>query len=361
MLHRTICPLIIALLAVLVGGCGEDAPPATPAAPDNADAGQTDAEPAADSRSEAQGGEAPERASLAKRDGQFEYWGRLHGERFWVRLLPRSADHGDLRILLLEYHQPPQDQLDGTLLTDHPVLLVDDVLRLRLWDSGSHSLSTARYRQGGEPRYETVHERERKEDNDYIPYTVERTIHARSAWDLRLAPILLPMLWQPGTRSPAIPVVDLFGPRHDERMTLRWQDRTVELAGARYTIVPDAEGRFQRLVDAAGETVVSIEGRAPDLTPGEADDRARASAERLEAFLEQSDAATVVPLPIEGFAPPAEIPIDPDTAAVRQNEIAPPDATTPEQPERDPGPSAPDQPASDQQTPDPQQPDPSAE
>lgn len=202
----------------------------------------------------AHGGEALPIAPTAAQ----ELHGLLHGQPFWVRLLPPDKQFGGNRILQLVYTPQPSTVLDGAQLSDCPNLLVDDHLCIVAWngrDTGSAVVPKA------EPAgYQVTRDvligtgAEQRVENK------TRTIPGIRAWDLRLAPVLLALSWHPTTTA-TVRVIDLFGPRYREPLDLRWDDQRLTVAGDTWTIEPTADGQVARILAPDRTVLVEILGR----------------------------------------------------------------------------------------------------
>ena len=283
-------PLLILLLLWACGG-----PEAPSDAADLEPQKPADDQQAAEPEPETETSPSTSRATLAVPDAQIEFHGRWRGALFWVRLYPRDAAIGGRRLMELSYVPPDQDETAGVVLADHPELLVDDVLRIFQWSEGGGSISGLEY-VPGEQRYAVVHERERDEGDQRVPYETSVRMAGPLAWDLRLAPVLLAIIWQPQTASPAIPVRDFFGPRSDADLTLQWQDDRVRIGDQDYRIDADSEGRLATLRDHRGSIVLSVDGWRPVLDPAAAHQQVLERHRRQEAFLDRSPQADYIDL-----------------------------------------------------------------
>ncbi len=288
--------LVLLLLVVIIHGCGAGAPSS-----DETDVAEDEPAPTAEetapesSETVDPGDEVAPRVTLAVPDAQIEFHGRLRDAPLWVRLYPRDESIGGRRLLALSYAQPDQEETDGVVLADHPELLVDDVLRIYQWSEGGGSISGLLYR-GSERGYEVVHERERDEGDQRVPYEKELQVAGPAAWDLRLAPVLLALIWQPQTSSPVIPLRDFFGPRAGVPLTLQWQGDQVRIGDQEYRIDADAEGRLAALRDHRGSIVLEVDGWRPLLEPAAAQLQAQERQRRLEDYLDRPSDADHVDL-----------------------------------------------------------------
>lgn len=187
---------------------------------------------------------------------QQELHGTLNGLRFWARLTPADKQFGNNRVMQLVYTPPPAAELGGAHLTDCPFLLLDPQLRVVAWngrDSGSKVVP------GVPTGYAITRETTVGEGDDKRIQLMARTLAGDRGWDLRIAPVLLAIGWHAGT-SASVRVVDLFGPRSAEAMTLTWKDTAVTIAGAPCTAVADENGRLKSLNAADGTVLLSVAG-----------------------------------------------------------------------------------------------------
>lgn len=186
-----------------------------------------------------------------------ELHGVFEGQRFWARLKAPDAQFGGNRMLELVYTPPPAEQLAGAHLSDTPFLLVDDRLRIVAWngrDTGSAVTPNA------PTGYRIARDIEKGDGVDRHVENARRTIAGERGWDLRLAPVLLALAWKTDSTDD-LRVVDLFGPRHAEALTIRWAAATVTIAGQSWTIVPGADGKVQEVKGADGKAILTVMGR----------------------------------------------------------------------------------------------------
>jgi len=188
---------------------------------------------------------------------QQELHGSYAGQPFWARLMPADKQFGNNRLLQLVYTPPNETELAGAHLSDCPFLLLDPTLRIVAWngrDIGSKVVPAAPNGYRITREVTIVEAKEKRIDLD------TRTITGERGWDLRAAPILLALAWHSGTSS-TVRLVDLFGPRHAEALTLTWNDTNVTIAGATFTAVADANGQLKHLTAADGSVVIAVTGR----------------------------------------------------------------------------------------------------
>jgi hypothetical protein len=188
---------------------------------------------------------------------QQELHGTFAGQPFWMRLLPADKQFGNNRVLNLVYTPPAESEVAGAHLSDCPFLLLDPRLRLVAWngrDTGTKAVPAA------PSGYAITREVSVKDGDDTRIDLQQRTVAGERGWDLRAAPLLLALAWQRGTNA-TIRLVDLFGPRHSEALTLTWQDGTVTIAGTAYTATADDAGMLKALTAADGTVLLTVGGR----------------------------------------------------------------------------------------------------
>lgn len=187
-----------------------------------------------------------------------ELHGRLRGEPFWARLLASDPKFGNQRVLQLVYTPPSPETLAGAHLSDCPFVLLDARLCVAAWnDRDSSASAQARVKTPGYAinRDILVGDGDAKHSE-----AVPRTLPGAVGWDLHLAPVLLALCWKEGEAGQQR-VVDLFGPRWQEALTVAWHEHTVTLAGQVLTATADGAGRLKALVAADGTTLLEIAGR----------------------------------------------------------------------------------------------------
>ncbi len=186
-----------------------------------------------------------------------EMHGTFAGQPFWARLTLPDKQFGNNRVLQLVYSPPSDTDLSGAHLSDCPFLLLDPQLRIVAWngrDSGSQAVPAA-------PNgYSITREVSIVEGNDKRIDLQQRTITGERGWDLRAAPVLLALGWRRGSTF-TTRVIDLFGPRHSEALTITWQDTAVTIAGTTYTVVSDDQDRLKSLTAANGTALINVTAR----------------------------------------------------------------------------------------------------
>jgi hypothetical protein len=187
-----------------------------------------------------------------------ELHGRLRGEPFWARLQASDPKFGNNRVLQLVYTPPSPEALAGAHLSDCPFVLLDAQLCVAAWndrDSAASAQAKAKTQGYAINRDILVGDGDAKHSE-----AVPRALPGAVGWDLQLAPVLLALCWKEGEAGQAR-VVDLFGPRWQEAMSVSWHEHSVTLAGQALTATADGAGRLKALVAADGTTLLEIAGR----------------------------------------------------------------------------------------------------
>jgi hypothetical protein len=190
-------------------------------------------------------------------DDPQELHGTFAGQRFWLRLLPPDQQFGKNRVLQLVYTPPAESVLDGAHLSDCPFLLINQQARIVAWngrDTGSKAVPAA------PTGYAITREVSVPEGDDRRIDLQTRTIPGERGWDLHVAPLLLALVWRPGSNAD-LRAVDLFGPRHAQALRITWQDTRITIAGTACTITADAHGRLHTLTAADGSPLLTIAAR----------------------------------------------------------------------------------------------------
>jgi hypothetical protein len=188
---------------------------------------------------------------------QQELHGTFAGQQFWARLALPDKQFGNNRVLQLVYTPPSETELAGAHVSDCPFLLLDPTLRLVAWngrDTGSTAVPAAPNGYRITREVTVLDGQDKRIDLD------TRTITGERGWELRSAPILLALAWRSGTSS-TVRLVDLFGPRHSETLSLTWNDTSVTIAGTAFTAVADGSGQLKKLNAADGSAVLIVTGR----------------------------------------------------------------------------------------------------
>jgi hypothetical protein len=170
---------------------------------------------------------------------------------FWARLLPPNKAYAGQRMLQLVYTPPPPTALAGTVLVDHPFLLVDGALRLVAWNGRGGLAQITSLTAGG---YRVVREIISGEGIAARGEEDVRTLGAAPAWDLRLAPLLLALAWTPDSTA-EVPLLDFYGDL--PAASLRWSGTAVVLGDTTATVEPGPAGRLARLVASDGRVLVA--------------------------------------------------------------------------------------------------------
>ena len=196
-------------------------------------------------------------AELTVDPAQQELHATFAGQPFWLRLLPADKQFANNRVLQLVYTPPSETELVGAHISDCPFLLVDPhlfIVAINGRDSGSQVVPSA-------PKgYAITREITVANGDDKRIDLEHRTITGELGWDLRLAPVLLSLGWHSDT-SAEIRLVDLFGPRHAEKLNLKWNHTALTIAGTAYTISPDKTGNLQTITATDGTVLLTVTGR----------------------------------------------------------------------------------------------------
>ena len=188
---------------------------------------------------------------------QQELHGTFAGQPFWLRLLPADKQFAGNRVLQLVYTPPSETELVGARINDCPFLLVNDhllLVALNGRDSGSKVVPSAPKGYAVTREITVADGAEQRIDLEH------RTITGELGWDLRLAPIVLSLGWRSDTNAD-IRLIDLFGPRHAEKLNLTWNHTAVTIAGTAYTITPDKTGHLHTVTAADGTVLLTVTGR----------------------------------------------------------------------------------------------------
>lgn len=159
--------------------------------------------------------------------GLVERHGTYRGQPFWLRLHPPSEEFAGKRQLELVYSPTPAAEVDGSLIHDSPILVVDDHLRLVRWDNRDGATGILREQ---EPPSYLVHREKRADDQIQI---LKRVIDRPEGWPLEIAGILAVLAEGEGW---SIPVIDFWGPRVQERLVAERAGGTLTVGGASGTI-----------------------------------------------------------------------------------------------------------------------------
>ena len=203
----------------------------------------------------ASGAETVAGAAPAAPAGVSELHGTFQGQPFWARLGAPTPEYGGKRRLELVYTPPVPDAVGGSMIHDSPLLLVDDHLALVEWDNrdGATGLITTVAPAG----YKLVREVHAAEKIDLLT----RKMVGGPAWDLRLAPLLLALSWRADGGECAQRVIDFWGPRVSEKLTLAVRGSAITVGDETWTVEADGDGRLKRLSAADGSELLSVAGR----------------------------------------------------------------------------------------------------
>jgi|GEM_PF-2934259 len=187
--------------------------------------------------------------------GVSELHGTFNGQPFWARLGAPTAELGGKRLLQIVYTPPPAAEVSDSLLHDSPRLVVDDHLTVVAWNNrdGATGIVLTAAPAGYQVNRETA--------TGETSTLLTRKLVGGPAWDLRLAPLLLALAWRADEADRAIRVVDFWGPRAAEKLTLAVHGTAIAVAGESWTVIADDAGRLARLVAADGSEILVVSGR----------------------------------------------------------------------------------------------------
>ena len=186
--------------------------------------------------------------------GTCELDGTWNGQPFWARLLPPDAHFANHRVLQLSWAPPAPETIGGVHLVDCPFILLDDHARIIAWN-GRDGMSSVEPL--GSDGYRVSRELTRGSGVDAQPVASSRTIGGGRGWDLHLAPLLVALTWQPGTRA-QVHLIDLFGDRAAELLNVHWDQEQVQIAGVAMVAVADQQGRLQNLLSPGGALLLHV-------------------------------------------------------------------------------------------------------
>jgi hypothetical protein len=187
-----------------------------------------------------------------------ELHGVMFGQPFWAKLLVSDAQFGNNRVLQLVYTPPAFEKMDGAHLSDCPFVLVDEHLRIVAWN-GRDSASSAE-QSLKPPGYRISRDLLVGEGDAKHSEGVKRALPGELGWDLHLAPVLLALGWKEGA-SCQVRVIDLFGTRWQDQMTIGWTGHEVTAAGQAWVVTPDEHGQLKRLTSTEGAVLLEVSGR----------------------------------------------------------------------------------------------------
>jgi hypothetical protein len=186
-----------------------------------------------------------------------EIHGTLHGQPFWAKLLAPDAQFDNHRMLQLVYTPPDPKEIDGTVMVDCPFILLDQHGRVVAWNGRDGLSNIVRGKEGTYEVSRELHEKpEGGSDGDAALSSTTRTIHSSLAWDLRLAPVVAALAWKSDAAEAR--VLDFFGPRAKEKMTVAWNGAEVTLAGEKLRVEMDGQGRLTGLLTADETKVLTV-------------------------------------------------------------------------------------------------------
>lgn len=153
-----------------------------------------------------------------------ERHGTYRGQPFWLRLGVSDPEFAGNRKLEVVFTPTAPAAIDGSMLHDSPILIVDEHLRVVQWDNRDGA--TGVLRQTAPDSYLVV--REKKDPAADQMQLLRRTLPQPLGWPLELAPILA-ILAEGETWT--VPVYDFWGPRVTEMLTATRSGDRVVIAG----------------------------------------------------------------------------------------------------------------------------------
>lgn len=153
-----------------------------------------------------------------------ERHGTYRGQPFWLRLSASDPEFAGNRKLEVVFTPTAPAVIDGSILHDSPILIVDEHLRVIRWDNRDGA--TGVLRQIEPDGYLVV--REKKDPDSEQVQLLRRTLPQPLGWPLELAP-LLAILADGETWT--VPVYDFWGPRVTEHLTASRAGDRVVIAG----------------------------------------------------------------------------------------------------------------------------------
>ena len=186
--------------------------------------------------------------------GTVELDGTWNGQPFWARLLPPDAHFANHRVLQLSWAPPAPETIGGVHLVDCPFILLDDHARIIAWN-GRDGMSQVEPL--GVDGYRVSRELARGSGADAQPVATTRTIGGGRGWDLHLAPLLVALSWQAGTRA-QVHLIDLYGDRAAELLQVHWDQDQVQIAGVAMLAVADEQGHLRSLLSPGGAVLLHV-------------------------------------------------------------------------------------------------------
>jgi len=187
-----------------------------------------------------------------------ELHGSLEGQPFWARLLGPEARFEGHRILQVVYTPPTPEVLDGAQLTDCPFVLLDDAFHIIGWNG--RDTASAAYSLSKPNRYKVSRDVQVGDEKSRHSEGIIRVVPSEVAWDLHLAPILLALAWHANSTGNE-PLVDLFGPRWQDKLTISWKGDHVSIAGVDWLVQAEPNGLLHDIHDAGGKVLLTVDGR----------------------------------------------------------------------------------------------------
>jgi hypothetical protein len=178
--------------------------------------------------------------------GEFRQPGQEALKPFWIRIKAGDPQYAGHRLAELVYTAPAPATIAGTVLVDHPYLLLDDHLRLMAWNGREGLAKITALTSGG---YQVVREVTVGEGIAALGRESARTLSDALAWDQRLAPLLLAACWRADSQG-QVPTVDFYGDQ--PASVVRWTGSDLHLNGQGARIEADERGACARIVAQDG-------------------------------------------------------------------------------------------------------------
>lgn len=188
-------------------------------------------------------------------DKQIECHGLFQGQRFWMRLLPLDKQFGG-RVLQLVYTQPTPETLGGTVLVDHPFILLDPRGAILAWNERQEGVSGIVFK---DKTYTVTMGRfEGLKEKATLKQTERKAPMNAPLWDTSLAPLLLALCWKDGQRS--VSAINFFQQEPPKPLKISWNTSTFNLGTNAWTISADDQGRLKTLTKTDKTLALQIDG-----------------------------------------------------------------------------------------------------
>lgn len=188
-------------------------------------------------------------------DKQLECHGEFQGHRFWMRLLPLDKQFGG-RVLQLVYTQPTPETLGGTVLVDHPFILLDPRGAILAWNERQEGVSGIVLK---DKTYSvTLGRFEGVKENAQLKQIDRKAPVNAPLWDTSVAPLILALCWKDGERS--VSSLNFFQQEPPKPLKISWNTTTMTIGTDTWTIGADAQGRLKTLTKADKTLTLQIDG-----------------------------------------------------------------------------------------------------